>query len=105
MNNFLVNNYVSVLKKYVEFKGCASRSEFWWFALVSFLVSILLGIIAGIVHLPLSILYFLAVLLPSIAVGARRLRDAGFSPWLMLLLLIPLVQLALIVLWIFPTKK
>ena len=105
MNNFFVDNYVSVLKKYVEFKGCASRSEFWWFVLINFLVSILVGIVAGIIHLPLSILYFLAVLLPSIAVGARRLRDAGFSPWLMLLGLIPLVSLALIVLWIFPTKK
>ena len=35
----------------------------------------------------------------------QRLRDAGFSPWLMLLLLIPVVQLALIVLWIMPSKK
>ena len=89
MNNFFVNNYVSVLKKYVEFNGRASRSEFWWFVLANFLVSILVGIIAGILHLPLSILYFLAVLLPSIAVGTRRLRDAGFNPWLMVLGLIP----------------
>ena len=106
LNNYIVNNYVEVLKKYIEFTGHAKRSEFWWFVLANFIVSILISIVAGIIHLPiLSMLYSLAVLLPSLAVGTRRLRDAGFNPLLMLLLLIPFVQLALIVLWIMPSKK
>lgn len=103
---FIVNNYVSVLKKYVEFGGRATRSEFWWFALADIIVRFLLILVAGIIHLPLLVwLYAVAVLLPGLAVGARRLRDAGFSPWLLLLGLIPFGQFALIVLWIFPTKK
>ena len=103
----MFNNYVAVLKKYVEFSGRANRPEFWWFVLANFLVSLLVLIIAGIIHVPaLSNLYSLAVLLPSLAVGARRLRDAGFSPWLLLLGLIPLLGwIALIVLYAMPSKK
>lgn len=102
----MFSNYVAVLKKYVEFGGRAGRPEFWWFVLANFIVSLLVGFVAGIIGVPaLATIYSLAVLLPSLAVGARRLRDAGFSPWLLLLLLIPVVNLALIVLWIMPTKK
>lgn len=103
----MFNNYVAVLKKYVEFSGRAGRPEFWWFVLANFLVSLLVAIVAGVIQVPaLSNLYSLAVLLPSLAVGARRLRDAGFSPWLLLLWLIPLFGwIALIILYIMPSKK
>ena len=99
--NFMVNNYIEVLKKYIKFEGNADRAEFWWFALANVIVAFLLGMISG----QLAMLYAFAVLLPGLAVGTRRLRDAGFSPLLMVLLLIPLVQFAVIVLWIFPSKR
>ena len=99
---FIVDNYVAVLKKYVEFGGRATRSEFWWFVLANFIVSNLIGFVSA----TLSLVYSLAVLLPSLAVGARRLRDAGFSPWLLLLWLIPLFGwIALIILYVMPSKK
>ena len=41
---------------------------------------------------------------PNLAMGARRLRDAGFSPWWLLLLLTGIGGLILIILWIFPKK-
>ena len=91
----------SELYWHIEFNGCAKRPEFWWFVLINFIVSVLVGVVSA----TLSLVYSLAVLLPSLAVGARRLRDAGFSPWLLVLGLIPVVQLALIVLWIMPSKK
>ena len=102
----MFNNYVAVLKKYVEFSGRAKRPEFWWFVLANFIVSLLVGFVAGFIRVPvLPMLYSVAVLLPSLAVGARRLRDAGFSPWLLLLLLLPVVNIALLVLWAMPSKK
>ena len=103
----MFNNYIAVLKKDVEFSGRAGRPEFWWFVLANFLVSLVGALVAGVIHVPaLSTLYSLAVLLPSLAVGARRLRDAGFSPWLLLLGLIPLIGwIALIILYIMPSKK
>ncbi|MGY5550847.1 DUF805 domain-containing protein [Riemerella anatipestifer] len=36
----IIQNYVSVLKKYVEFKGRASRAEYWYFVLVNSIVSV-----------------------------------------------------------------
>ncbi|HEY7884960.1 MAG TPA: DUF805 domain-containing protein, partial [Cellvibrionaceae bacterium] len=50
-------------------------------------------------------LYGLALLIPTLAAGARRLRDAGFTPWLLLIGLIPVIGwIALIVLLAQPTK-
>ena len=82
-------------KKYVGFDGRASRSEFWWFALFTFLVSLAVGI----VRQSLSSLFSLAVLLPSLAVGARRLHDTDRSAWFLLLWLVPVVGWIILVVW------
>ena len=98
----MFNNYVAVLKKYVEFGGRAGRPEFWWFALANFIIWSVLSLVRA----TLAGIYSLAVLLPSLAVAARRLRDAGFTPWLLLLYLIPVIGwIALLVLYCMPSKK
>ena len=82
-------------RKYVTFDGRASRSEFWWFALFTFLVSIVVGIVSQ----ALSSLFSLAVLLPSLAVGARRLHDTDRSAWFLLLWLIPVIGWIVLIVW------
>ena len=82
-------------KKYVGFDGRAARSEFWWFALFTFLVSLALGIVSQ----SLSSLFSLAVLLPSLAVGARRLHDTDRSAWFLLLWLIPVIGWIILIVW------
>ena len=74
-------------RKYVAFGGRATRSEYWWFVLFTFLVSL----VASFVSQALSSLFSLAVLLPSIAVGVRRLHDTDRSGWFLLLWLIPVI--------------
>ncbi len=103
----MFNNYIAVLKKYVEFSGRATRSEFWWFVLANFIVGLLVGFVSGLVGTDaLIILYALAIFLPSLAVAIRRLRDAGFSPWWFLIGFIPMVGgIILIVLYCMPSKK
>ncbi len=73
--------------KYADFNGRASRSEFWWWALFVFLVNAGLSFVSEM----LSGLFSLAVLLPYLAVAARRLHDTDRSGWLLLLNLIPLI--------------
>lgn len=91
------NWYVAVLKKYAVFEGRASREEFWVYTLVNFIVSLILHMVLGVV----GAIYSLAVLVPSLAVGARRLHDTGRSGWLLLVGLIPLVGIIiLIVFWV-----
>ena len=82
-------------KKYVGFDGRAARSEFWWFALFTFLVSLALGIVSQ----SLSSLFSLAVLLPSLAVGARRLHDTDRSAWFLLLWLVPVIGWIILIVW------
>lgn len=81
--------------KYATFDGRASRSEFWWFALFTFLASAA----AGMVSETLAGLFSLAVLLPSLAVGARRLHDTDRSGWFLLLWLIPLIGWLVLLFW------
>ena len=70
------------------------------FALINFAISIVITIVVGVVSDSLasivSMLYSLAVMLPSIGLGVRRLHDTGRTGWLALLALIPLVNLVLI---------
>ena len=101
---------VSLIKtffsKYFDFSGRTSRKDFW----LTWLCLILLGIVIGVVTMILPVLLFISwvygliILIPSLAIGARRLRDAGFSPLWLLLLLIGIGALILIILWIFPKK-
>jgi uncharacterized membrane protein YhaH (DUF805 family) len=83
------------LNKYATFDGRAGRSEFWWFVLFNFLVSAA----ASIVWHRLGNLAGLALLVPSFAVGARRLHDIGKSGWFQLLVLIPVVGILILIYW------
>lgn len=69
--------------KYVTFSGRATRSEYWWFALFCFIVF----------WIPVVQLLGLLLLLPSLAVGVRRMHDIGKSGLFVLLAFIPLVNL------------
>src|SRR5688572_9211012 len=97
-----VESIRTCLTKYVDFNGVASRSEFWWFILFVFVVSIVLNWVSPM----LGGLFGLAMLLPELAAGARRLHDTGKSGWLQLLLLIPIIGIiVLIVFWVQPSKN
>ncbi|MGW8169947.1 MAG: DUF805 domain-containing protein [Sulfurovaceae bacterium] len=86
---------------YSNFDGRASRSEYWWFALFITLGGVVSSIVddSGIFYM----IFTLAILLPSLAVGARRLHDIGKSGWWQLLGLIPI--LGAIILIIFFVQK
>ena len=74
------------LTKYVDGKGRASRSEYWYFGLFQFVLDILTGGVA---------LIFL--LLPSITVSVRRLHDIGKSAWALLWILVPFLGWAILI--------
>lgn len=101
-----MNWYFEVLKKYAAFGGRARRREYWMFALVNLIVTFALVFLEGQLGLGgasggfgmLSLVYTLVVLLPSLAVGVRRLHDTGRSGWWLLIVLLPIAgPIALIV--------
>ena len=82
-----MNYYLTVLKKYAVFSGRARRSEYWMFFLFNFLAIIILSIVGGIIGDKgiLSGVYQVGVLIPSIAVGVRRMHDTDHRGWWLLL--------------------
>ena len=89
---------VCLQRKYADFNGRARRSEFWFFVLFSAIVSAVGGVLDAIFGLrsgsyggtgPIQGLLQLALLVPSLAVGARRLHDIGRSGWWQLIGLVP----------------
>ena len=78
-----------VLRKYADFSGRATRAEFWWWKLAVYIAGFILAIIDGSIlsfsqggaYSPLQMIFGLAILLPSLAVTARRLHDIGKTGW------------------------
>lgn len=112
--------------KYATFTGRASRSEFWWWYLVSFVVTVVLQILAtatggagaiaadGTPQAPgagywiftiLLLIWGLATIVPTIALLVRRLHDGNFSGFFAFLALVPIVGgLIVLILAILPSK-
>ncbi|HFK4480310.1 TPA: DUF805 domain-containing protein [Citrobacter sedlakii] len=86
--------YIGVLKNYALFSGRARRKEYWMFVLINMIISAILNVIQAVIGMEtpyITIIYSLAVLLPSIAVAVRRLHDTERSGWWLLISLIPIV--------------
>ena len=83
--------FVNVLRtQYADFKGRATRSQYWYFILCYVVVSIPFSIIDRIINAQVfTLVLSLALLVPSIAIGVRRLRDINLSGWFYLIALIP----------------
>jgi uncharacterized membrane protein YhaH (DUF805 family) len=105
--------YLMVWKRYADFSGRSRRKEYWMFALYNFLIVFALALVAAIgmafifhvngnewsdwngssiviavmLFTPLG-LYFLALIIPGIAVAVRRFHDSGKSGWLLLLIIV-----------------
>ena len=86
------------IKNYANFEGRARRAEYWNYVLFNFLISLGVWIFAivfvffgGFLLIPFLWIFGLATIIPSIAVGVRRLHDTGKSGAYYLFILIPLV--------------
>jgi DNA-binding CsgD family transcriptional regulator len=88
--------------KYADFTGHASRPEFWWFTLFMLLLTAAFTYVSETFGSIIQI----AMLLPFLAVGARRLRDSGNTPWWLFGLLIPIGGIILLgIYWAMPPAK
>ena len=97
-----------ITKHYADFNGRAGRQEYWMFILIWILISIAFGVVVEFVSVVsvLHIIVSLGILIPSIALAARRLHDSGKSGWWQLVALIPFVGIIiLIVLMVLPSDE
>jgi uncharacterized membrane protein YhaH (DUF805 family) len=89
------------LSKYASFLGRASRPEFWWF----FLFQVLASLAASLIGDWLNGVVVLALLLPGLAVGTRRLHDIGRTGWWQLIMLTGIGYFLLMYWWAQPTDE
>ena len=93
----------SCFRQYVGFRGRAPRSEYWYFVLfyiigvvvLSVIDTLLFGMESGMA--PLSSLFTLGTLLPSLAASIRRLHDIDRTGWWVLLWFVPIVGMIVLI--------
>lgn len=83
-------------KNYFQFKGRAARPAYWWYALAYFVVYIVVSL-PGVTML--SMILSLALLLPTLGLGVRRLHDINMSGWWMLVGIIPVLGWGVMIYW------
>lgn len=97
-------NFADAIKagfsNYVNFSDRSSRSEYWYWVLFAVIGAIVTKVIDYAIGMPITYLLFaLAIFLPGIAVGIRRLHDLDRSGWWLLLCFIPLVGAIILIVW------
>ena len=125
----MINAYKNFFKNYAEFTGRSTRPDYWWVWLGNFILSIPFWIIyfytvffsavmdsvgetlsettfmfLGLVVI-FYLIFFLAILVPTLALSVRRLRDAGFHWAFIFLRFAPMGGIALLILHAMPTKE
>ena len=126
----MINAYKNFFKNYAEFTGRSTRPDYWWVWLGNLILSIPFWVIYiytvylsavmdsvsdsaseaafmifGLVAI-IYVVFYLAILVPTIALTIRRLRDAGFHWAFIFLRFAPMVGgIALLILLAMPTKE
>ena len=126
----MINAYKNFFKNYAEFTGRSTRPDYWWVWLGNLILSIPFWVIYiytvylsavmdsvsdsaseaafmifGLVAI-IYVVFYLAILVPTIALTVRRLRDAGFHWAFIFLRFAPMVGgIALLILLAMPTKE
>ena len=92
--------------KFIEFKGRAQRSEYWWFLVFTLGLTIVLSMADSAIFNSeefgsgtLSTIWSLVVILPYVGVGVRRLHDLDKSGWWLLISFIPVIGFIVLIFW------
>ncbi len=84
--------FTDAFKKYADFSGRATRTQYWMFVLIyTIIYLVLIGIDTALGMVALSAIFNLVLIIPSISIACRRLHDTGRSGWWQLIILIPLI--------------
>ena len=82
--------YLKVMANYAGFHGRARRKEYWMFALFNAIMTFFIALCASFLMgaetgRTIANLYILAIILPGIAVGVRRMHDTNHSGWFLII--------------------
>ncbi len=97
--NFVDSVKTCLVKKYCNLNGRASRSEYWWFAVACSVINTAASMLDRAIANPeqtgsvgiISVVVYLALLLPNLGVSVRRLHDLNKTGWWLLILFVPII--------------
>lgn len=106
-------SFVSVFRNWSNFSGRACRSEYWFFTLSVFLITLIVSLVEimtgtyneEIGYGPLSGLFQVIIIIPSISVTSRRLQDRGISGWWQLSYFTIIGIFVILILLMLPAKE
>ena len=106
-------SFISVFTNWSNFSGRACRSEYWYFYLSVILIASILGFVEGYIGIfneemgygPLTALFQIIIIIPSISVISRRLQDRGISGWWQLSYFTIIGIFVIIILLMLPAKE
>jgi uncharacterized membrane protein YhaH (DUF805 family) len=109
----ITESFISVFTNWRNFHGRGCRSEYWYFCLSVFLIAFLLAFVEALVGVfneeigygPLSLLFQIIIIIPSISVTSRRLQDRGISGWWQLSYLTIIGIFVIFILLMLPAKE
>ncbi|NBI01299.1 DUF805 domain-containing protein [Apilactobacillus kunkeei] len=105
-NIIMIKAYKQFWKNYINFTGVSTRSEFWWVFLINSIIYAVFALafggvavitafatghadksfgIAALIGIAVCVLYAIASIIPTISLYFRRYRDAGVTPWFLLI--------------------
>lgn len=105
----MIDWVLEVFSKYAIFDGRARRSEYWYWYLFNFFVSIFMAVVSVVINLPFEtetdygigwfglfinlvvIVYSLGIVIPNLAVTVRRLHDTNRSGWWYFISMVPFI--------------
>ena len=96
----MIKHYLNAVQNnYVNFSGRARRSEYWYFILCYYIITILAVVIDNTLGLAndltgygfITLAVMLGHILPSLSLVVRRLHDVGKSGWFYFIAFIPII--------------
>lgn len=96
-----MEHFIDAFKKYADFSGRATRTQYWMFILIYMIIYTVLSVIdAALQSMVLALIYAVVMLVPSISIAARRLHDTSRTGWWQLIGLIPLIGLIVMIVFL-----
>jgi len=92
-----MNEYINMWKNFADFSNRANKRDYWMAYLIHVLVSVVVALLAQFTTIVIYWIYLFVIIIPSVSLMIRRLRDAGKEWYWIFISLIPCVGIIILI--------